>query len=79
MLSALVRRHTLGSLAAPTVPLRTGRAALCALLVVVALASWAPPAKAASEDKALDSELIVPLDSAASPGRLDYPRRKPKL
>jgi len=76
-LSALVRRHTLGSLAAPTVPLRTGRAALCALLAVVA--SWAPPAKAASEDKALDSELIVPLDSIASPGRLDYPRRKPGL
>ena len=79
MLSALARRHTLGFLAAPTVPLRTGRAALCALLAVVALASWAPPAKAASEDKALDSELIVPLDSIASPGRLDYPRRKPGL
>lgn len=77
MLSALARRHTLGFLAAPTVPLRTGRAALCALLAVVA--SWTPPAKAASEDKALDSELIVPLDSIASPGRLDYPRRKPGL
>ena len=32
---------------------------LCALLALAALASWAPPTKAASEGKALDSELII--------------------
>ena len=80
MLSALVRRHTHSSLVTPSGPLRTGTAAaLCALLTIMALASWTEPAEAASEGKALDSELIVPPNSIASPGRLDYPRRKPGL
>lgn len=37
------------------------------------------PARAAGNDDALRSETVTPPDSVASPGRLDYPRRKPGL
>ena len=78
-LSVLARWRTHGALIVPPASSGMRLMALFALVAIVALASGVEPAQAASEDKALDSELIVPLDSIASPGRLDYPRRKPGL